>query len=533
MSSPVTLVADDSPDPIAAVPPDGPQAVEAGAGLHTDTLADSVLLLLVLTVLQRLVGFLRSIFFCRWLSPEELGQWDLAWSFLVFAAPLAVLALPGTFGRYVERYRQRGQLRAFLARTTIVCMLLAVPAVCLVAAAPGWFSQMIFGTSEHAKVVLMLAGSLVAVLAYNFFTELSTALRNVRLVSGLQMLNSAAFAVLGLALLATWQCTAVSVVLAYGLACLVSVAVALAWLLRMWRTLPPDAQPLDARELWSTLAPFTGWLLLMGMLSNLFGIVDRCLMIHFLPGTPDEALIQVGQYHSSRVVPLLLVSIAIMLGTTLTPHLSHDWEAGRREAVSSRLRLFLKLLALGLTAASAAVLAGAPLLFALALQNKFSAGEAVLPWTLAFCVWSGVTMVAQTYLWCAEKTWLPSIALFTGLATNVVLGMLLLPRLGLLGAVLGTTVANCVAMLLILWFDWRWGFRIDPGLCIILSLPLSLCLGPWVAILMLAAVAWEAVRSKRIFNAEEKQQIVEAGRKYWNRLAGLVHRSSTRVISSP
>ena len=43
----------------------------------------------------------------------------MAYSFLLLAAPVVVLGLPGSFGRYLERFRQRGQLRTFLRRATI------------------------------------------------------------------------------------------------------------------------------------------------------------------------------------------------------------------------------------------------------------------------------------------------------------------------------------------------------------------------------------------------------------------------------
>src|SRR6476660_1611216 len=91
--------------------------------LRSDTLADSVAILFALTAVQRLVGFGRSVLFCSWLDPEELGQWDTAFAFLMLAAPIAVLSLPGSFGRYVEYYRQRGQLRTFLRRTSLATTL--------------------------------------------------------------------------------------------------------------------------------------------------------------------------------------------------------------------------------------------------------------------------------------------------------------------------------------------------------------------------------------------------------------------------
>ena len=162
------------------------------------------------------------------------------------------------------------------------------------------------------------------------------------------------------------------------------------------------------------------------------------------PHAGGEALDAVGNYHSSRVVPLLLVSIAAMLGTMIMPHLSHDWEAGRHELVAAGLRLFLKLFGFALFAAAVAVLVAAPLLFRWRFAASFPGGEAVLPWTLVYCTWFGLSLVVQNYLLCAEKARLASVALACGLVLSVLLNLVLLPRLGLEGAVLSTTAANAL-----------------------------------------------------------------------------------------
>src|SRR2546423_15380011 len=87
--------------------------------LQPDTLATSVTILLVANIVQRTIGFGRGILFCRWLTPDELGTWEMAYSFLLLAAPIIELGLPGSFGRYLERFRQQGQLRTFLRRGAI------------------------------------------------------------------------------------------------------------------------------------------------------------------------------------------------------------------------------------------------------------------------------------------------------------------------------------------------------------------------------------------------------------------------------
>jgi O-antigen/teichoic acid export membrane protein len=483
---------------------------------RTDSLVHSVVLWLALMAVQRAVGFLRAILFCRWLDVGQLGLWDMTFGFLMLAGPLAMLALPGTFGRYAEYYRLRGQLRPFLARTAAACILLTLAAVTLIVLFRDEFSRLIFGSSRQTELVILTAGVLIAVAAYNYFISLLTALRIVRLAATMEFLNGVLFAALGIGLLLTWRCDSASVVMAYGGSCLLSIA-AVSWQVKAaWKSSPADIEPLPRRSMWSKLIPFAAWILSINMLTNLFGIADRYMIIHFATGPVEERLALVGQYYSSRVLPLLLVSVASMMATVLLPHLCHDWESGRRDQVARRLNLFLKLLAFGLMAASGAVLFVAPWLFGVAFQGKFAAGMAVLPWTLAYCVCFGVAVVAQQYLWCAERASLVGLALGAGLAVNIALNLALLPRLGLLGAVLAASAANLIALVLILVFARLAGFQIHRGLWIILGLAPAICLGPWVTLGVLLVIALETIRSDKLLTREEKHQLSESIKHYWS-----------------
>ena len=494
-----------TPSPVS-LPLDNP---EHTAPLRTDTLLDSVLILLALTVVQRLVGFVRAVLFCRWLDVEQLGLWDMTFSFLLIAAPLSVMAIPGVFGRYLEHYRQQGQLRTFLRRAALACGGLGAAACIAVALTRRWVSLLIFGTESQSDLIALAAGCLAVVIVYNFLIELCVALRNIRLSSAMQLTNSVAFAVLGLGLMLGWQCSAKSVLLGYGGSCLIAALLAVFCLRGVWRTSSRPALPMQQAALWSKVAPFAAWMLMVSLLTNLFEVVDRYMIIHFSGASVDGALSLVGNYHASRVAPVLLVSIAAMLAAMITPHLSHDWEAGRRDLVAFRLRLLLKIFGLGLFAAAVAVVVVAPLLFDFAFKGKFPDGLSVLPWTLVYCCWFGMLMIAQNYLFCAERARLGSVALLGGLALNVPLNLILLPRLGLEGAVLATAAANALALGLVCLFNRRLGFRLDAGARLVMVLPMVVCLGPWVSVLVLAAVAAEAFWGMRLFSPEEKQRLVE------------------------
>jgi O-antigen/teichoic acid export membrane protein len=476
--------------------------------LRADTLASSVVILLAASIVQRTVGFGRGILYCRWLEPQELGQWEMAYSFLLLAAPLAVLGVPGCFGRYVGHYRQQGRLTTFLRRTATWTALWGLSAVSLLLFASEQFSEFIFGRASQTKLVGLIAACLAAVILHHFMEALFTGLRMFRVVSVMHFAQSVGFAAISLSLLAWWRLGATSIVIGYGAACLLSAVGAISWLRPALAELTSEshADPLAQRDFWPKLLRFAFWVWLTNLLANLFAVIDRYMLVHYGNLSEDEALVQVGLYHSSRVVPLLLLSVADLLSSIVLPHLSHDWEAGRREAVHERLNLVLKTASLLLLSASVCVLLFAPLLFNVAFQGKYAGGLAILPLTLAYCTWNGVAIVAMTYLWCAERTGLSTLPMGIALALNVLLNLVLVPRMGLTGAVVGTTIANSICLASTLWLNHRVGMRIDRGTIALAVLPVTLLFGTEVAIATLVGVLACAVFTSTLFNEREKQQ---------------------------
>lgn len=492
------------------------------AAMRSDTLADGILILLVFTIVQRSVGFLRSILFCRWLDAEQLGEWDMAFGFLMLAAPLSVLALSSSFRRYVEHYRQQGLLRRFLSRTTLVYFGLGGVSVTFVLLARSWISSLVFGTPDRGELVVLMALSLAAIIAHHYFLDLFGALRNARLLAGIQLVNSLVFAVVGVVLLSVWRCDASSVVIAFGAACTVCAAIGAIALRQAWRRISDTGGSQESFSTWKKVLPFVGWITLSNFMGATFDVADRYMIVHFSSYSPSEALAQVGIYHSCRVVPLLLVSVVAMAGTIITPHLSRDWESGRRDRVNSQLQLLLKLFGFGLTATCTAILFAAPLMFDVAFQGKFVGASEILPWTLAYCCWFAIFALLQNYVWCCEKAQTATLALLVGLVLNVCLNLLLLPRMGLLGAVLATAMANVVALAILFLFCGGLGLQLERSVWIAVALPVSVCLGPWSTTVVLAAVVLEAATGTFLLNAEEKQQLGDGTRMYLSRAARFV-----------
>ncbi|MBX3413302.1 MAG: lipopolysaccharide biosynthesis protein [Pirellulales bacterium] len=493
-------------------------AVEpASPEIRVHGLAESMLIMLALMVVQRGIGFIRGILFCRWLPVEELGQWDLAYDFLLMAGPIAVLALPGCFGRYVEYYRQRDQLRTFLCRLALVCGLLAAAAVATVMLAAPWFARLFFGNEQFVTLTLVWAGTLGIAVVYNFFTELFMALRQSRLTAMMQFVNGLTFATVSLLLVILWKPSATVVLIGFATACVVSVGVGLLWLRATWRALPAREAPLSAAGLWGKILPFVIWVWVSNWLTNLFGLAARYMIIHF-SGMPSEiALQQVGEYHASRIVPLLLETIAFMLSGILTPYLSHDWEAGRFREVSARSNLSIKLSSLGLMVGGLGILLMSGPLFEIAFENKYALGKAILPMTLAYCCWFGLTTIVQSYLWCAERARQGSLALLAGLVVNVVLNFAWLPVYGLWGAVLATFIGNFITLSLVYSFALLHRLSFDPGTAILLAAPGVFALGVWPTLAVLLGLAI-AIACGKLVRRDEQAQLIAFARQYLDRV---------------
>lgn len=479
-------------------------------------MAGSVLILLAATVIQRTIGFGRGVMFCRWLTPETLGQWEMAYSFLLLAAPLIVLGVPGSFGRYLEHFSQRGHLQTFLLRTaawTAACCLVGVTVVL-------WFaphvSQLLFGSPDRAELIRGIGFCLVAIIVHHSLTSLLTALRLFRVVTVVNFAQSTIFATVALALLC-FNASVSSILMGYATGCVLASLGAILWVWPGLREIDRPIEPLPHFNFWPKLLRFAFFVWVSNLLAHLFALVDRYMIIHYSGMEASEALNQVGYYHSSRIVPLLLVSFADLLSGLVMPHLSHDWEAGRRQQVGARLNLTVKLTGLGMTAFGVAVLLFGPLLFDVVLQGKYSDGLVVLPWVLAGCVWYGIYSIAQNYLWCAEKAKLAAAPLAIGLGVNVLLNLLLLPVWGLFGAVVATGLSTLLCLATVLVISRRHGMQLDIGTALVALGPLALTAGVVPAAAIFATLLVAALGTDLVLNNAERTQLKSLAAEWINK----------------
>lgn len=483
-----------------------PEPKAARKTVAHDALVSGVAFALVLTVVQRLVGFVRNILLCKYLTEEQLGQWSLIFSFLFLMAPMTVLGLPGCFGRFVEHYQLRGQLGIFLSRISRICgvsTLLFSLFMCLYPETVAWT---IFRDASEVRIVYAIAGSLVSITLINYLTSLMEALRQVRVVTIMRFVAATSFSVASLSLLFICEHSTAAVTWGLGIGSLVACVPAVAVLWKHRGLLCDRSVPLPSMAMWQRIAPYAAWMWLCNLLQNSSEVSDRYMLIHCSPVSAKVAQAYVGQYHGARIIPLVLIGVATMLAGVLMPYLTAHWERREIYSVKRQLNYSVKLTALGFTIAGAFVLVFAPFLFDVILQGRYSAGLAILPITLVYATWFSLFIISKDFLWVTEKGKWAFAAAAVGLTINVALNWIFIPVYGLWGAVGATTIANGLLLAGIYFLNGRFGAKTELGGWIATLAPLLLLASefrlPLVAILIIVTAMTNLILSE-----QERQQI--------------------------
>ena len=460
-------------------------------------------LLLILSIVQRIVGFGRSVYFCRTLDESALGLWELGYGFLVVASPLVVFSIPGTLGRYAPFFEQQGVLRSFLQRIATLCVGGTFIAVMILAMTPKFWSQLLLGnvTGASQTLIVWMAIALLLTNAMNFAWEMFTALKALRATAMVQFGNSVAFLVAAILLLRRTP-TGESAMVAYVLACGVTVFWAIWRTQRLWRTLPIDTGVLTTRDLLRRIGPTALWLWGSAVMLLLFNYIDRLLPV-WLMADPSQGVRMAGVCGSASVVPQLLLSITTLFVAAMVPHFAEDWHQKRFRRLRRRIDLFLRWQTVFLCAAAVGMLWCVPWPLRPLFLERYPGAEAIFPWMTVSMIFLAMIQIVQCWFLCAERLGIAVAAFGLGLILKTGLAVVLIPHYGLDGVVTAMVIAHAVTLLLLLGFAWRYGFRPSWGTLGVMTVPAWMGSGPWFATVACAiAGGWATYSAWRKWRME-------------------------------
>jgi O-antigen/teichoic acid export membrane protein len=369
-----------------------------------------------------------------------------------------------------------------------------------------WSAIIIFDNEESFATVAMLTATLGLVVGFNFLTELLSGLRQNRIVSGMQMVNSISFTIMSVAWLlnfSDWR----GVLLSFAIASLLGCIPGLIGLRTTCAVAFENPQQLDIRGMWSRILPFAASIWVMNLLGNLFDVVDRYMLLHLANTETLSASAIVGQYHSGRILPVLVTSLAAMLNGMILPHLSADWEAGEREAVKRQIRSTMKLMTLFFWALSIGGMVVAPFVFQTLLRGRYADGLSIMPLGLVHCTYAAIAAFLFNYFWCEEKGSLVTALTAFGLAINIALNFLMVPVWCVFGAMLATFLAGVAILAMTVAILHRHNCSVGGPALILALLPASLAVSTSLSMVLFAVTFIVISRTDRLLDANEKEAI--------------------------
>jgi O-antigen/teichoic acid export membrane protein len=437
--------------PIAPAPP-------SGFGSHVKNISRQSSVFLIGTVFTTLAGYFFKIYLARVLGAEALGIYALGMTVVGLAGVLAAAGLPQAASRFVAVYAATGESRKlgrFLWSALTVLLAANLLVGVLVLLLKSWIAQRLYHTPAlasylHFFVIIMVSGALTTFLGQALAGYKDVARRTI-ITSFIGQSLTMAFTIALLTLGFGFK--------GYLVAQIVSALVVLILLVRaVWQLTPQQARP-----------PSVGRPLLEREIVSFSMALFAVQGLEFCLGQTDKVLL--GIYLNAREVGIYSIAAALVsfvplalqsVNQIFSPTIADLHARGELDLLARLFRALIKW-TLGLTLPLATVI----ILFARPVMSlfgpEFAAGWPVLAvGTLGQLVNCGVGSVGYLLLMSGHQNKLVKIQSVMALVL-VAANLLLIPRIGLLGAAFAGAAVTAVSNL---WYlaEVRWSLGIRPSL---------------------------------------------------------------------
>lgn len=479
------------------------------SGRMVDSLLTSMVYLLVLTVGQKLIGFVRSIIVCRLLPPEELGTWSMLQSLILVVSPIVLLSIPACFGRYFATYRQRGLLASFIQQSSILCGIsLSLGLVGL------WLfqepiAQVALGNPQLGHLVVYASLALIPFAMFSFLSELLLALRYGRLASRANFISTITLTIFSLGLLLCCPPTAVVMLVAFALSFAIPLLLCVKSYRQALRELPKNEGSLDWAPTWAGMFPIILMFWFSDLLTNLFYTIDKYMIVNLARVPSQNVLAEIGGYEAMHVLTSIFLAVTVWIGKTLLPYMAKEWEEGRLQEVSVQTNLSIKLVGFGSLAAGTCMTAIAGPLCQVLFHGKYDSAAYLIPYLVYFYLGCGTTIMLMNFYWCAGIAAWSTGSLLLGLIVNCVVNYYLIPEYGVAGAAIGTSCGMaCQVISLLAIAAWR-GLGTDLGVIGFL-LASSLLVIDHTGLLTWCGLLAVGIGYSGLFSSEEQARVKHA-----------------------
>lgn len=410
-------------------------------------------------IVVALLQFLRLPVLTKWLGASLYGTWSLIWVTVVLITPLATLGLGMAMVRFLAAEKDNAKIRERFLSVVFTVLTAGVFVSIILILCSDLFAASIIGDINCSYLVklasFMILTQTLSQVGVTFFRTF----RQMKWYSAL--LAAKAAAQLGLMvvfLLLGWELK--GLIIAVLISDTLCLAVALSAALRQIGFQFPRFTELKSYLKYG-LPLVPGSAILWVIHSS-----DRYIIGYFMEA--KDVGIYAAAYALASIISLLLVPLQVVL----LPAVSKSYDDGEIVKTRTYLKYSLKyLMMLSIPSAFGLSILALPLLRILTTA-EFTSGSVVIPFVASGLLFYGLYQVCMNVLYLEKKTywilWLLSISA----ALNIGLNLLLIPRLGILGAAVATLAAYFVLGMLTVLISFRY-FKFDLSLPFIVKSVLS------------------------------------------------------------
>lgn len=468
--------------------------------LAKDRIGTSVVLVFVLLFGERILAFARGIVFARLLGTTEYGVYTLGLFVVPFMATVSSLGVLIAFGRYSTRYEASGQLHWFLRKTYLLTMAVAGLVAAGVIAFSAQVSSLIYGRGSHRDIIVVAALCIPALLLTKNLSSTYMGLKLFRAGKLVESAQIAIYAAVGIVLVVISP-TAIMGAIGYALAAFASVAIFVPLLASYVRSVEPTPGAGDESRFYRNLLGITIWYAVIPVLSQIFHFVDR-FGLERLMTTSDQ-----GTYSAMVSLCETLSAIGLAVNSVAYPHLCATWERGEQDRAKKNLDLTVKVLAIILLLVGIILVVFGKWFILILLGKEYLPGAVVLPILAVFYLITMQISIVAIYPPLIEKNFIVAIAYVFGLPSAVAFNLLLIPRLGMVGAALATLLAFVVIWACVVGICWRFGLHLSRR-TLLACLSCAVLLLPWyAAVPAVGAVLYACAFRTWILSAQERERV--------------------------
>lgn len=181
--------------------------------------------------------------------------------------------------------------------------------------------------------------------------------------------------------------------------------------------------------------------------SSVLQHIDKYLLIYFLGPTT------VGIYAVAQAICKPIVNLTDVFNPTLYPTISKSWDENRMEDIKEIYYLIFRYYSIiGFPTVIGVVIISEPLLLIISTPNITDKGLFLVPIFIIGYFLRGYDSTIRYVLTSAERTNRIGFSVFLSMAVNLIVNLLLIPRIGMMGAAIATLIAHTLMFILILYY---------------------------------------------------------------------------------